>query len=446
MPRIRWRRAESGAFDKRSHWSGHVTPGRSDQAALEAAGPAYTVTAARDEWIKTLRMAANATLAIVGTRNHHTVFKARGGSGKGDGVLAGVIAVGDYARLAVGGVVDNTGVIALDSTVNFPSHGGETALVLKRDTTLTGGGNITLSDRRGNETRGAGVTLTNVDNTGAGYVGWPSAFSGRPGLSIVNEAAGVIDSTGRQGLQIAGALAGGGSLVNNGLIESRAGVMGITNMRVSGAGTILSAGRGAWVDLASCSLAGQTLVVGAGGYIDLQKTGGEVASLSIGAGGMVNLADAGYGLTVAGAVVNDGTLYATADFKVEGAVSGSGGIIVQSGTLDFTGSFVRTSPSDPTPVLGRSCSWHIPRPTRDGSPTSPRAMRWICATSPSWDPARPAVRASRACSPSATGPTPPGSPSTATTPGRTSSRPATATAERRLSWVRTRRPGRPTLS
>src|SRR5207244_144389 len=82
----------------------------------------------------------------------------------------GSMTIGDGATLPLGGAIDNSGTIALNSA------GEETELVVLSDgVTLRGGGAVTLSDNPGNAIVGTGVdtTLVNLDNTisGAGRLG-----------------------------------------------------------------------------------------------------------------------------------------------------------------------------------------------------------------------------------------------------------------------------------
>ena len=82
----------------------------------------------------------------------------------------GAMVVSDGAMLPLGGTIDNSGTIALNSS------GDQTELQIIGDgVTLEGGGQLTLSDSDANTIVGTspGSTLTNVDNTisGAGQIG-----------------------------------------------------------------------------------------------------------------------------------------------------------------------------------------------------------------------------------------------------------------------------------
>ena len=81
-------------------------------------------------------------------------------------INAGTLAIADGTELAVSGIIDNVGTIAVD--------GGNTAAAIgvNDSATLSGGGHIELSQSDQNYIFGDG-TLTNVDNTisGSGDIG-----------------------------------------------------------------------------------------------------------------------------------------------------------------------------------------------------------------------------------------------------------------------------------
>ena len=88
---------------------------------------------------------------------------------------AGTMAVSDSAMLPLGGTIDNTGTIALNST------GDQTELqIIGGGITLEGGGQVVLSDNNANMIVGttSASSLTNVDNTisGAGQIGMATAL------------------------------------------------------------------------------------------------------------------------------------------------------------------------------------------------------------------------------------------------------------------------------
>ena len=127
------------------------------------------------------------------------------------------------------GQVVNAGTIALTST------GDQTVLeILANGITLTGGGQVTLSDSSQNVIAGAapGVVLTNVDNTiaGAGQIGAGS-------LTLVN--AGTINAAGVNALVID---TGSNAVVNTGRIEAT-GPGGLTvNSALQNSGSLVANG------------------------------------------------------------------------------------------------------------------------------------------------------------------------------------------------------------
>ena len=146
---------------------------------------------------------------------------------------AGTMTVSDGAVLPLGGIIDNTGTIALNST------GDATELQIIGDgVTLQGGGYLTLSDSHENIIFGtsAATTLTNVDNTisGAGQIG-----IGDGNLTLVNEAHGTI------GANISGGtltLDTGHTITNDGVLEATNGGTLQIDDAVSGGGSAIIAG------------------------------------------------------------------------------------------------------------------------------------------------------------------------------------------------------------
>ncbi|BCG82049.1 beta strand repeat-containing protein [Mesorhizobium sp. 113-3-3] len=142
---------------------------------------------------------------------------------------SGTMTIGDGALLPLSGIINNSGLISLDST------GGDTLLqVIQHGVTLQGGGQILLSDSATNIISGTGpdVTLVNVDNTisGAGQLGGGMlsldnrgtiSASGSNALVIdtggsVAINSGTLEATGSGGLTITGGLANSGMLWANG--------------------------------------------------------------------------------------------------------------------------------------------------------------------------------------------------------------------------------------
>ncbi|MDG4889253.1 VCBS domain-containing protein, partial [Mesorhizobium sp. WSM4887] len=142
---------------------------------------------------------------------------------------AGTMTIGDGALLPLSGTVNNSGIIALNST------GAETLLqIIQHGVTLEGGGQVVLSDSAANVISGTGpdVTLVNVDNTisGAGQLGDGMLGLDNRGIIIASGSnplvidtggsvvtnSGTLEATGSGGLVVAGGLANSGMLSANG--------------------------------------------------------------------------------------------------------------------------------------------------------------------------------------------------------------------------------------
>ncbi|WP_246681170.1 VCBS domain-containing protein [Mesorhizobium sp. B2-3-15] len=142
---------------------------------------------------------------------------------------SGTMTIGDGALLPLSGIINNSGLISLDST------GSDTLLqVIQHGVTLQGGGQILLSDSAANMISGTGpdVTLVNVDNTisGAGQLGGGMLSLDNQGTIIATGShaliidtggsvvtnSGTLEATGSGGLTVAGGLANSGMLWANG--------------------------------------------------------------------------------------------------------------------------------------------------------------------------------------------------------------------------------------
>jgi hypothetical protein len=156
---------------------------------------------------------------------------------------SGDMTISDGAVLPLGGAIDNTGTIALNST------GDQTELQIVGDgVTLEGGGQVVLSDSSENVIVGtnAATTLTNVDNaiSGAGQIG-----IGDGNLTLVNEAHGTIDAN----------VSGETLTINTGNVMTNAGTLEASN-----GGTLLID------DAVNNSGAGSALIEG--GIVDFAST------------------------------------------------------------------------------------------------------------------------------------------------------------------------------
>jgi hypothetical protein len=232
---------------------------------------------------------------------------------------AGPMTVSDGAILPLGGTIDNTGTIALNST------GDETDLeVIVQGVTLEGGGQLTLSDNTQNVVFGGttNATLTNVDNTisGAGQLG-----EGQ--LTLVNE--GTIDATGTNALIVdtrsntianSGTLeaTGSGGLVVNSAVQNSGNIWAdggnvTLNGAVTGNGTATISGS-ATLEFAAASAENTSFAAGAAGTLKLDQAENFSGTISgFGAGDALDLSDIAFGanLTVgykANAAGTGGTL------------------------------------------------------------------------------------------------------------------------------------------
>ena len=184
----------------------------------------------------------------------------------------GSMVISDGAMLPLGGIVDNTGLIALQS------NGGATQLELVGGgVTLQGHGQVTLTDNGSNIIFGATpeTTLTNIDNTisGSGQLGGGS-------LSLDNQ--GIIVAVGTQTLTID---TGAHAVINSGTLESTGTGGLIINSAVSNSGLLWAHGGNLTVN--NTVSGGSVLIDGAG---NIEFGGATSANISFGAAasGLVN--------------------------------------------------------------------------------------------------------------------------------------------------------------
>ncbi len=210
---------------------------------------------------------AGGTLATQGTGGFAT-----SGSAELDGTgstvtLAGPLLVLDGNVLYLAGAIANGGTITLAGT------GDTTELQLAANTTLSGGGRITLSDNSNNYIFGQGSTtsLNNVDNTLSG-----SGHLGDGQMTLANQKSGIINASGANSLAID---TGSNTVVNAGLIETT-GAGGMTiNSPISNSGTLLAHTAtltivGPLTNVVATTLTGGTYEADAGAILELpQNTG-----------------------------------------------------------------------------------------------------------------------------------------------------------------------------
>ena len=217
--------------------------------------------------------------------------------------LAGALVIEDKSALTIQASIVNKGQISIAGAADITN-----LIVGAGGATLSGGGQVVLSDSTANriDTAGAGqVTLTNIDNRifGAGDISNAT-------LTLINEVAGVIVATDSIGLIIS---TGANAVDNVGLIEAT-GAGGLTiksavdntgvlyaakgNLTVDGAvsGAGIAKVAGATLDFASAFSENVTFVGGTG-VLELarsQSYGGRVAGFSKTGGTTFDLRDIGF--------------------------------------------------------------------------------------------------------------------------------------------------------
>ncbi len=240
-----------------------------------------------------------------------------------------VVVVNANQSLNLKGSIANTGTIAIDAA----NVGYATYLTISKSTTLSGKGQVILDNSSNNQNQVVGgataATLTNVDNTisGAGYIG--SSM-----LTLVNQAAGVIDATGANGLTLN---TGANTIANAGLIETTgAGGLAIQSATTN-TGTVEALGTGALVIAATVTNTGAVMTVAKGGHASLQSGSVIGGTLSIAAGGLVG-ADLGASVIAADTFVNAGTVAVgvNANLSLQGSIANTGTIAIDAANVGYT--------------------------------------------------------------------------------------------------------------
>ncbi|AZD28183.1 type I secretion C-terminal target domain-containing protein [Pseudomonas chlororaphis] len=169
---------------------------------------------------------------------------------------SGTLTIADGAIMPFGGGLHNSG------TIELGSGGNETSLeILFRGATLTGGGQVLLSDNAQNVIFGgsADTVLTNVDNriSGAGQLGAGQMILANAGLILASgmnnlvldtgthtiSNSGVLESTGTGGMTVASAVENTGHLwANGGDLRLLADVTGNGNATIDGDASLTFAG------------------------------------------------------------------------------------------------------------------------------------------------------------------------------------------------------------
>ena len=253
--------------------------------------------------------------------------------------LNGSVALLDGASLALEGAITNTGTIALLGKTHLTE-----LLIGAGGATLLGGGLVSMTSSAVNEIgAGAATTLTNVDNfiAGAGTIGDAD-------LTLVNEASGVINSSGAIALVID---TGANTIVNAGQIDGQTGGGMVIESALDNTGLIDAyhgdlTVQGAVNGDGTADVSGGTLAFGAGFSEDVRFTDTAL-------GGSLVLADSeAYDGTITGFSLTGGTSLDLEDIPfVSGATTAtysgdasSGLLTVKSGAqvarIRFDGDYI----------------------------------------------------------------------------------------------------------
>ena len=225
----------------------------------------------------------------------------------------GTVEVNTGCTLTVLGTLTNQGTLGLNSTYY------DSDLIVGSPTlTLNGGGTIALSDSNtADRIYGAAATdvLDNINNTieGSGQLG-----AGQ--LTLINEKAGIINSTGAQGLT----LSTGSTVVNKGLIESTGtgGLAIVGTVDDSGGGTLLASN--SEITLNGATIEGGLLASsGTGSFVGNGQTTLDGSTQTVLNTGTVEVST-GDSMTLLGTINNEGTIglnstYYDSDLIVGGA-------------------------------------------------------------------------------------------------------------------------------
>ena len=341
---IYWANTNGGEFDTAADWDtdqvppSNQVPGAGDIAAMVA--PALALYTVDDNDGAATTVAAFAT-------GPDTIFEISNDSsfsateGTGTGVNAGEVAVEDESALDVGGALDNTGGISLNSTGHF------TTLTFLKSTSMTGGGQIDLSDSGDNIIQiGGGAApvaiITNVNNTiqGGGKIISAASFA-----LFINDKNGVVDADGGP---LTVAVGDDSEFLNSGsLTATFGGTLLFTNgTLINVAGADLGSDDGA-VEFQGETVAGGTFSTNTAldqGIVEFLSTNNELLSFQAGGvdalvtnDGALALAD-GASVAMAGVIDDNGADGGTIDLEGSAALTdlivGAGG----TGQLTLTGS------------------------------------------------------------------------------------------------------------
>ena len=233
--------------------------------------------------------------------------------------LAGTIEVSTGQSMTLLGTITNDGTIGLNS-----SYYDSDLIIGSAKVTLNGGGTIALSDNNTSDRIYGAVgtdVLDNINNLieGSGQIG-----AGQ--LTLINEKAGVINSTGTQGLTIST----GSTVTNYGLIESTgAGGLAISSIiDDSSGGTILAASSNVYLNGATI-VGGLLKSTGTGQLVGNGQTTLDGSAHTITNAGTIEVST-GDSMTVLGTITNQGVIGLNSSYY-------NSDLIIASPTLTLNG-------------------------------------------------------------------------------------------------------------
>jgi YVTN family beta-propeller protein len=234
------------------------------------------------------------------------------------------LTIGNGNQLFADGNISNAGQIMVSATSNY------TQLTIGGTVSLTGGGSLTLSTSGAGGTalidQSGGQTLTNVDNViqGTGYIGWN-------GLTVVNQAGGIIDAN-VPGVSSPLVL-DTPNLTNLGLLEAASGgLLQLENTFNNGGGRILSTGNGSSVQFINATVRGGTLTSASGGAMGVAAN----ASVSLDGSSQGTLTLVGTYSGANGSITYvTGTINNTGSIQVNAAANATQ--LTMNGTTTLTG-------------------------------------------------------------------------------------------------------------
>jgi fibronectin-binding autotransporter adhesin len=213
------------------------------------------------------------------------------------------ISTGSTYTAALGTTTEIDSAITNQGNLQINGGSGNNTIVnLGSDTTLSGGGTVTMSVASGGGSaflRGSNFTLTNTDNTiqGAGLIGDSGA------LTVVNRATIDANASG-QGLNLNQA---NGGVTNTNLLEAtNSGTLNLFNTITNTGGNITAAGSGSIVNVFG-TITGGTLNTSGGGVMESVGGSAKLAGVTVSTGSTYTAA-LGTTTELDGTITNMGTI------------------------------------------------------------------------------------------------------------------------------------------